>query len=67
MAVAVEWVDERFHTVKPEAQDCILSRDLSYARYNLCGLEHAYMRPEVNSNRFEISLRDNISLRCEVT
>ena len=67
MAVAVEWVDERFHTVKREGQNSILSRDLSYARYNLCGLEHVYMRPEVNSNQFEISLRDNISLRCEVT
>ena len=31
------------------------------------GLEHVYMRPEVNSNRFEISRRGNISLRCEVT
>ena len=30
-------------------------------------LEHIHMRPEVNSNRFEISLRDKISLRCEVT
>ena len=29
--------------------------------------EHVYMRPEVNSNRFEISLRGKISLRCEVT
>ena len=25
------------------------------------------MRPEVNSNRFEISIRGKISLRCEVT
>ena len=25
-----------------------------------------YMRPEVNSNRFQISLRDEISLRCKV-
>ena len=24
------------------------------------------MKPEVNSNRFEISLRDKIPLRCEV-
>ena len=30
-------------------------------------LEHVYMRTGVNSNRFEISLRDKISLRCEVT
>ena len=30
-------------------------------------LEHVYMRPEVNSNQFEISLRGKISLRCEVT
>ena len=30
-------------------------------------LEHVYMRPEANSNRFEISLRGNISLWCEVT
>ena len=29
--------------------------------------EHVYMRPEVNSNRFEVSLRGKISLRCEVT
>ena len=29
-------------------------------------LEHVYMRPEVNSNRFEISLRGKISLRCKV-
>ena len=29
--------------------------------------EHVYMRPKVNSNRFEISLRRNISLRCQVT
>ena len=31
------------------------------------GLEHVYMRLEVNSNRFEISFRDKISLWCEVT
>ena len=30
-------------------------------------LEHVYMRPEVNSNRSEISLRDKTSLQCEVT
>ena len=30
-------------------------------------LEHVYMRPEVNSNQFEISLRGKISLRCKVT
>ena len=30
-------------------------------------LEHVYMRPKVNSNRFEISLWGKISLRCEVT
>ena len=30
-------------------------------------LEHVYMRPEVNSNRFEISLQGKISLWCEVT
>ena len=30
-------------------------------------LERVYMRPEVNSNRFEISLRGKISLRCKVT
>ena len=29
--------------------------------------EHVYMKPEVNSNRFEISLRGKISLRCKVT
>ena len=30
-------------------------------------LEHVYMRPEVNTNQFEISLQGKISLRCEVT
>ena len=30
-------------------------------------LEHVYMRPEVNSNQFEISLQGKISLPCEVT
>ena len=30
-------------------------------------LEHVYMRPEVDSNRFEISPRGKISLRCKVT
>ena len=30
-------------------------------------LEHVYMRPEENSNRFEISLWDKTSLRCELT
>ena len=30
-------------------------------------LQHVYMRPEVNSNRFEISLRGKILLRCKVT
>ena len=30
-------------------------------------IEHVYMRPEVNPNRFEISLRGKISLRCKVT
>ena len=29
--------------------------------------EHGYMRPEVNSNQFEILLQDKISLLCEVT
>ena len=29
--------------------------------------EHVYMTPEVNSNRFEMSLRGKISLSCEVT
>ena len=29
--------------------------------------EHVYMRPEVNSKRFEISLWGKISLRCKVT
>ena len=32
-----------------------------------CQIEHVYSRPEVNSNRFEISLWGKISLRCEVT
>ena len=35
--------------------------------YQELGLEHIYMRPNVNSNRFEISLRGKISLRCQVT
>ena len=30
-------------------------------------LEHVYMRPEVNSNRFEISLRGKNSLWCKLT
>ena len=30
-------------------------------------LEHVYMTTEGNSNWFEISLWDKISLRCEVT
>ena len=30
-------------------------------------LEHVYMRPEVNSNRFDISLRGKSSLQSEVT
>ena len=30
-------------------------------------LENIYMRPEVNSNRFEISLQSKISLCCDVT
>ena len=30
-------------------------------------LQHVYMRPKVNSNWFEISLRDKILLRCQVT
>ena len=29
--------------------------------------DYVYMRPEVNSNRFEISLRGKISFRCKVT
>ena len=29
--------------------------------------KHVYMRPEVNSNRFEISVQGKILLRCEVT
>ena len=36
-------------------------------RKNSVVLEHVYMRPEVNSNRFEISLRGKISIRCKVT
>ena len=34
--------------------------------YQELGLEHIYMRPEVNSNRFEISLQGKISLQCQV-
>ena len=34
---------------------------------DFASLEHVYMRPEVNSNRFDISLRGKIPLRCEVT
>ena len=30
-------------------------------------LEHIYMRPGVNLNRFEILLQSKISLRCDVT
>ena len=30
-------------------------------------LDHVQMRPEVNSNRFEISLRGKISFRCKLT
>ena len=33
----------------------------------LNSLEHVYMKPKVNSNRFEISLQGKISLRREVT
>ena len=29
--------------------------------------EHVYMRPEVKTNLFEISLRGKISLRCKIT
>ena len=35
-------------------------------RYWLFFLEHVYMRPEKNSNQFEISLQGNISLWCKV-
>ena len=44
--------------------------DLPYwkhEKFDLDHLEHVYMGPEVNSNRFEISLRGKISLRCKVT
>ena len=30
-------------------------------------LEQVYMRPEMNSNLFEISLRGRISLQCKIT
>ena len=30
-------------------------------------LEHVYMRPEVNSNRFQISLRVKVSLRVKIS
>ena len=36
-------IDERFHTVKREAQN-LKSRDLNYARYNLCG----FIKDDVN-------------------
>ena len=39
------------------------SRDLK----EFSDLEHVYMRREVNSNWFEISLRGKISLWCKVT
>ena len=34
--------------------------------YYLLFMEHVYMRSEVNSNQFEISLRGKILLRCKV-
>ena len=44
-----------------------LFRHETIFNFHINNFEHVYMRPEVNSNRFEISLRDKISLRCEVT
>ena len=37
------------------------------ASFNWTIWEHVYMSPEVNSNRFEISLWSKISRRCKVT
>ena len=48
----VFWLHSRFQSYLPE-----------HVSTTYC-LEHVYMRPEVNSNRFEISLQDKISLWC---
>ena len=37
------------------------------SKFQLNYLRARLHEPEVNSNRFEISLRDKISLRCKVT
>ena len=39
----------------------------NYHQATFVAFQHIYMKPEVNSNRFEISLWDKISLLCEVT
>ena len=44
-----------------------ISKSLPFVNFASVILDHVYMRPEVNSNWFEISLWDKISLRCEVT
>ena len=69
MQAYVDWVLKSFGTqvikkkqpVRPVFPD-YLSVSYDYGFY-----EHVYMRPEMNSNRFEISLWDKISLWCEVT
>ena len=49
----------------PKTVYCI--RCVMVCKIGFTNWEHVYMRPKVNSNRFEISQRDKISLRCEVT
>ena len=44
-----------------------LHEDITGIKTEFVSLEHVYMRPKVNSNRFEISLWGKISLRCEAT
>ena len=53
-----------FSMQKPNS---LYSIEECHRKFYIHVLEHVYMGPEVNSNRFEISLRDRISLRCEVT
>ena len=43
------------------------NRDAKKVSFNWTVWKHIYMRPEVNSNQFEILLQGKITLRCKVT
>ena len=67
LCYSMSFVATRYHSMPIDIPLVCLFITIIIYKFLLFTSEHLYMRPEVNSNRFKISLRSKISLRCKVT